>query len=221
MRKELISELKKKLSNGPDILGRDYYSNSAVLVPLVFCNGEEHLLFEKRAPHIKQGNEICFPGGHFDKNRDSSYLETALRESKEELGIERESIEVIGQLDTLVSPRGVIIECFLGSVELDSTRELVLDSTEVSEAFVIPLSWFIENQPEIYHTRVEIQSSYHDTDGTEQILLPVEKLGLPAHYKDNRGEWIYQVVVYKCEPYTIWGFTAAIVYNLINKVFLP
>jgi len=213
-----IVELKKKLLKGHDILGRDQYANSAVLVPLVFIRGEQHLLFEKRAQHIKQGSEVCFPGGHFDTKCDSSFLETALRETREELGIEPGSVEIIGQLDTLVSPRGVIVEIFLGCVELSDLSELELDRSEVDEAFTVPLSWFIKNPPEIYYNRVEIQSSYIDEQGKEQILLPVEKLGLPSLYKKNRSEWMPRVIVYKREPDIIWGLTAAIVHNLVTKV---
>ncbi len=220
MRKAQILELKKKLLEGHDILGRDQYANSAVLVPLISIKGESHLLFEKRAPHIKQGNEVCFPGGHFDKNFDSGYLQTALRETREELGIDPESIEILGQLDTLVSPRGVIVESYLGYIKLIDVDELDLDKTEVDETFTVPLSWFIENPPEIYHNRVEIQSSHRDEQGKEQILLPVEKLGLPLHYKKNRSEWLARVIVYRREPYMIWGLTAAIVYNMINKLKL-
>lgn len=213
-----ILELKKKLLKGPDILGRDQYANSSVLVPLVFVKGEEHLLFEKRAQHIKQGSEICFPGGHFDKKCDSSFLETALRETREELGIDPGSVEIIGQLDTLVSPRGVIVEIFLGCIELSDISELELDRSEVDEAFTVPLSWFVKNPPEIYHNRIEIQPSFIDEQGKEQILLPVEKLGLPSLYKKNRSEWMPRVIVYKREPDIIWGLTAAIVHNLITKV---
>lgn len=218
MQEAHVLELKEKLSKGPGILGRDQYANSAVLVPLVTVEGEEHLLFEKRAQHIKQGSEICFPGGHFDKKCDSSFLDTALRETREELGIDPNSVDIIGQLDTLVSPRGVIVEIFLGSVELRDLSELELDRSEVGEAFTVPLSWFIENPPEIYHNRVEIQSSFVDEQGNEQILLPVEKLGLPSLYKRNRSEWMPRVIVYKREPDIIWGLTAAIVHNLVTKV---
>jgi coenzyme A diphosphatase NUDT7 len=218
MRDAQIVELKEKLSKGHDILGRDQYANSAVLVPLVYIKGEQHLLFEKRAQHIKQGSEVCFPGGHFDKKRDSSFLSTALRETNEELGIGSDSIDIIGQLDTLVSPRGVIVEIFLGCVELDDLSELELDRSEVEEAFTVPLSWFLKNPPEIYHNRVEIQSSFMDEHGKVQVLLPVDKLGLPALYKKNRSEWMPRVTVYKREPDIIWGLTAAIVHNLVTKV---
>lgn len=219
MEKTRISELKTKLLSSPDILGREGYVNTAVLVPLLLIDGVECLLFERRAPHIKQGNEICFPGGHFDGELDSSYLDTALRETREELGINSSSVEIIGQLDTLVTPRGVIIESYFAAVELTNPADLQIDRTEVDEVFTVPLSWFFNNPPEVYHTRVEIQSSYKDSNGNERILLPVEELGLPSRYKKNRSEWKHRVIVYKKNPHIIWGLTAAIVYNLVQKIY--
>ena len=82
----------------------------------------------------------------------------------------------------------------------------------------MPLSWFEENPPEIYTTRVELQASYI-ADGQEKILLPVDKLGLPAKYKHNRSEWLHPVVVYSYSPDIIWGLTAAVVKNSMDKVF--
>lgn len=220
MNTKKIEQIKKNLADTFDILGRDHYSSSAILVPIICVDNEEHLLFEKRAPHIKQGNEICFPGGHYDPEKDSDFLETALRETQEELGISREEITIIGQLDTLVSPRGLIVECFLGLVHRESIESLTLEKNEVAEVFTIPVSWFKKNPPEKYHTRVEIQSSYVDKDGREKVLLPVKELGLPQHYQDKRSEWFHRVFVYHLKKDILWGLTAAVVENLIRKVFL-
>jgi peroxisomal coenzyme A diphosphatase NUDT7 len=219
MRSSRLIELQQKLEKSPGILGRNEYFLSAILVPLVEIEGEEHLLFEIRADHIRQGGEVCFPGGHYDSRKDSSYLETALRETHEELGIQPDSIKLIGQLDTLVSPRGIIVECFLGAIDIGNLGELQLDAEEVAEVFSVPVRWFLDNPPEVYHTRVETQSSYIDDQGRKKVLLPVEDLGLPARYKKNRSEWIRRVVVYRRGSQIIWGLTAAIVENLIAQLF--
>lgn len=219
MRSSRIIELQRKLANPPGILGRNEYFLSAILVPLVEIEGEEHLLFEIRADHIRQGGEVCFPGGQYDSRKDASYLETALRETYEELGIQHDSIRLIGQLDTLVSPRGIIVECFLGAIDISNLDELLLDTEEVAEVFSVPVRWFAENPSEVYHTRVETQSSYIDDQGNKKVLLPVEDLGLPERYKKNRSEWIRRVVVYRRGSHIIWGLTAAIVENLIDQLF--
>jgi peroxisomal coenzyme A diphosphatase NUDT7 len=219
MRSSRLIELQEKLAKSPGILGRSEYFLSAILVPLVEVDGEEHLLFEVRADNIRQGGEVCFPGGQHDRRKEDSFLQTALRETHEELGVNSSSIYIIGQLDTLVSPRGIIVECFLGALEKSILNELHLDTTEVAEVFTVPVRWFVDNPPEVYHTRVETQSSYIDEQGKKKILLPVEDLGLPARYKKNRSEWIRRVIVYRRGSRIIWGLTASIVENIIDQLF--
>lgn len=206
------------LSELPGILCRDLYFNSAVLVPFLLIGDEYHLLFQKRAADIRQGSEICFPGGRYDSNLDRDFQETALRETVEELGLSREKVAIAGCLGTLVTPRGVIVETFIGRLDINNLDELKPAPSEVEEVFTIPVSWFIENSPEIYYTRVEVQSSYTDSDGKKQILLPVEELGLPAMYGQNLDGMNYRVVVYKTKRCLIWGLTATIVHEMIQRI---
>ena len=202
----------------PGIMGRDLYYNAAVLVPFVFIGEEYHLLFQKRAAGIRQGNEICFPGGGYDGSLDRTFQETAIRETVEELGVAREKIAISGRLDTLVTPRGIIVETFLGTLAVRELGELKPAAQEVEKIFTIPVSWFIDHTPEIYFTRVEMQPSSIGPDGEKQIFLPVDELGLPAKYGQNREGMKHRVVVYKTENHLIWGMTAAIVYEMIQKI---
>ena len=205
----------------PGILGRDLYFNSAVLVPFIVIDDELQILFQKRAADIRQGSEICFPGGRHDQNLDADFRETAIRETAEELGIAGNKIAVSRYFGTLVTPRGVIVEAFIGRLAVDSLKDLKPDPREVEEIFSLPVSWFIDNKPEIYFTRVEVQSTFTDPEGKKQILLPVEELGLPAKYGKNRKGMNYRVVVYKTPNHIIWGITAGILFELINKITTP
>jgi len=117
MNKELLDKLKENFPKEPGILGRDTYFNSAVLIPLIFRHGEYYLLFQKRAAHIRQGGDICFPGGGFEEEHDKSFLDTALRETQEEIGIHPDDVNIIGQLDTMVAPIGAVIEIYVGTIE--------------------------------------------------------------------------------------------------------
>lgn len=68
----------------PGILGRDKYSNYAVLLPIIEQHNEPHILFEVRAYELRrQPGEICFPGGRVDQS-DATEKETAIRETIEE-----------------------------------------------------------------------------------------------------------------------------------------
>ena len=114
VRRDDIERLSSVLPEVPGIQGRHRYFNSAVLVPFVRLQGEYHLLFQVRATNIRQGDEVCFPGGAFEEGVDDSYLETALRETEEELGLRKNQIEILGRLDTLVVPMGTALEPYVG-----------------------------------------------------------------------------------------------------------
>ena len=63
------------LKSSPEILGKDKYFSSAVLIPLFNEEDQLHVLFEKRANTIRQGGEVSFPGGEFDPDKDNDLQE--------------------------------------------------------------------------------------------------------------------------------------------------
>jgi 8-oxo-dGTP pyrophosphatase MutT (NUDIX family) len=72
---------------------------AAVLVPLYQKDGQYHIVFIKRTEKVRDHKgQISFPGGARDKD-DRTLLHTAVRESREEIGLRAEDIEVIGELD--------------------------------------------------------------------------------------------------------------------------
>ncbi len=214
-----LSRLKTQLPAYPGILEREQYFHSAVLIPLFFQKQEYHFVFQKRARHIRQGGEICFPGGQYDPRYDAHCEETAIRETEEELGLSRNHISVIGQLDTLITPHGVVIEPFVSEFHIHSLSELVPDPGEVEDVFTLPVRFFEQTPPEEYGIRIEMQSSYVDQDGTETILLPVRELGIPDRYATSWGGRPYRILVYKTHQDVIWGITAKLIYYFIHTVF--
>ncbi|GAB6161692.1 NUDIX domain-containing protein [Desulfothermus naphthae] len=217
MNKETLNLLKKNLSPIPGIMGREKFFNAAVLIPLLEKGEEYFFLFEKRAYNIRQGGEISFPGGEFDPTQDRSCVNAALRETEEEIGLSREKIEVIGRLDTFVSPRGLIIESFIGILNIDE-NDLHPDEREVEEIFTIPVSWFEKNPPEKYRANVEVKPYFINENGEKIFTFPVDNLGLPPQYKDPWPSLDYDVFVFK-NPYTIvWGITARLIVEFILKI---
>jgi coenzyme A diphosphatase NUDT7 len=213
-----LNKLRQILPANPGILRKEEYFNSAVLIPLVEIIGEYHFLFEKRSEKIRQGGEICFPGGEHDAGNDKSFKETAVRETIEELGIKKESIKIIGALDTLIGPMGVTVDSFIAEVKITNLNDLQIDKTEVEKVFTVPVSFFMENPPEIFHVRLEVHPSFIDEHGNKVELLPVKELKLPDKYANPWGGRKRKVFVYKVNGEVIWGITAALVYEVIEKI---
>ena len=208
----IINTLKTNLPKVPGILGKDEFLNSAVLIPILFIENEYYLLFEKRSQNIKQGGEICFPGGRVDED-DLDSVYTALRETKEEIGVPREKITILGKMDTLFGPRGVLVEPIVAHMNIDNLDELIIDESEVEKAFLVPIAFFENNEPEVFkiHSTVE-HTSYNSNGEVEDLILPND-YGNDTYYKTIR-----EVLVYKTQGEVIWGITARLVYELIQTL---
>ncbi|MFC1948822.1 NUDIX hydrolase [Chloroflexota bacterium] len=116
---------------------------AAVLVPIFIKQGEYHILFTRRTERVKDHKgQISFPGGVYEE-RDDSLLDTALRESREEVGLEAEAVEVLGELDdmpTLVT--NYIITPFVAVIPWPYPFKL--HPGEVDEIFGVPLSALLD-----------------------------------------------------------------------------
>lgn len=212
-----LEKIKKRLPKVPGIQGRDEFLNSVVLVPLVEINGEYCMLFEKRSPNIRQGGEVCFPGGVHDPD-DADLKRTALRETFEEIGIGEDRITILGALDTIVAPVGTIVDGFLGVLNIDSLDDIAINNDEVDYVFTVPLSYFESREPELYHARTFVHPFYTDENGRKVTLFPSKELGMPEAYWKPWGGRKYRIYVYRYNNEIIWGMTARFVYDLVNKL---
>ncbi len=213
-----IKSIKKKLPSIPDVIGREFALNSAILIPLIEIEGEYHILFEERNAKIRQGSEICFPGGKVDSNIDCTFQDSAVRETVEELGLPRDNIEILGCFNTLTSHMGVIVNTFVAELKISSIDDLKPAPNEVARVFTLPVSYFKENPPKTYKIRIEAQPSYIDADGNEIVTFPCRELGLPERYLKPWGNNNHRVVVYQTDKGVIWGMTAKVVLELINLI---
>lgn len=218
MSKITLENITLALANTSDILGKEKYLNSAVLIPLIEMEEKYHLLFEKRANNIRQGGEVSFPGGEFDPKKDQTLRHTALRETSEELGIPTEKVKVIGKMGTLVAPMGVTVDPFVGFLAINDLNELKIDKNEVDKIFSVPVEHFLKQKPDEYTVKLEVHPSYIDEKGKEVELLPVQKLGLPLRYAKPWKNGSHRVLVYNSTEEVIWGITAEIVYELCKMI---
>lgn len=177
----------------------------SVLLPLIEIDGELNLIYEVRSKSIRQPGEISFPGGRIEEDEGPEFA--AVRETHEELGIEESNIEIISELDFATSKSGSFVYTFLGHIKNTDSKKINYNKDEVSELFFVPLSYFLENEPEKYFMN----------------YLPKADSDFPYHMvnegKDYNWENIrYPVYFYKYKDYIIWGLTAKVTYSFIRKI---
>ncbi|HET6420751.1 MAG TPA: CoA pyrophosphatase [Geobacteraceae bacterium] len=119
---------------------------SAVLVPVFLKNGEYHLLFTKRTENLNHHRgEISFPGG-VRQPEDEDSLRTALRETREEVGIEPDGVEILGVLDDFYSIHGYLITPYVGMIP--AACDYRVNSSEIERIIEVPLRHLLN--PDIF-----------------------------------------------------------------------
>ena len=214
MNKEDLILLTKNLPSVQGILGKEEYFNSAVLIPLISIDNEYNFLFEKRAANIRQAGEICFPGGEIDLNLDNDFIQAAIRETEEEVGIPVNKIKVLGFLDTLIGPRGITIDPVIAEVKIKNLDECILDKREVEKIFLVPVSYFEKNKPEEFKIISNYNYTMYNEEGNEESLIPQQNNDDDGTYKES----IRKVLVYKTHGEIIWGITARLIYEVVKKL---
>lgn len=195
---KLALEIQNRTPKPMDVKGK-----FAVLIPLINRNDRWEILYELRSNNIAQPGEVSFPGGKVEEGE--SFKQAAVRETMEELGIDRENINLIGELDFLVSYANFTIHCFLGMIMNIEFEEIKPNPDEVAEIFTVPLCFFTENDPLIHDLPLRTENSesfpYH--------LIPNGR-----DYNFRVGK--HRVLFYEYEDYTIWGYTARMTKQLAD-----
>ncbi len=214
-----VEHLKKRLPNMPKLNGRDEYIRSAVMALMVPVDGVYHLALQKRHPDIRQGHEICFPGGRISRSQDRFATDTAVRETEEEMGIDSGRIEILGPLDFVIAPTGNLVQVVLGLAHVAGLKSFHPNPEEVTRLLFPPLKWFRDHPPETYHIQLRAFPDVELPDGSREILFPTRELGLPSRY---HGAWDgarMPVIVYRYDGETIWGITARIIRDLVDRAY--
>lgn len=169
---------------------------AAVLIPIVERPSGLTVILTQRATHLRHHpGQISFPGGRYEST-DGNLMVTALRETEEEIGLERSQIEVVGQLQDYPVISNYLIRPFVGFVQPpadnavdtdpNASLQLTRQRSEVADIFEVPLA---------------------------------ELLHQPNHYVYKLQRFIYPEVYFI--PYqqrNIWGATAGILRELADHL---
>ncbi len=143
MRDEIIRRLAERgIGPAEGAAGAEGRVQAAILVPLIDRAEGLTLLFTRRTEHLSDhAGQISFPGGRMEPG-DGDSVETALRESEEEIGLPRANVELLARLDAYDTTTGYVITPIVGLVR--PPLKLALDSREVAEAFEVPLGFLLD-----------------------------------------------------------------------------
>jgi len=163
---------------------------SAVLIPLVdLPDGSAAIMFTKRSAGLRSHRgEVSFPGGKADLE-DGSLVETACRETWEELGIPQDQIQIWAEMPPLASKdRGDYTATpIVGHIQNFNQSNLKINPSEVGEAFCVPISQLCDSQ---YHGYTQFRT---------------KKMG-------------YSLPVYFGPPHVIWGLTGIMTFQLLKAL---
>ena len=120
---------------------------AGVLIPVIEHEGALSVLLTQRAADLKNhAGQVSFPGGRMEEH-DADVRMTALRETREEVGIDPGHVSVIGYLDSMPTITGYAVTPVVGLVS--TAAELTIDRTEVEYAFEVPLDYMLDARNDV------------------------------------------------------------------------
>ncbi|MES2627891.1 MAG: CoA pyrophosphatase [Bacteroidota bacterium] len=153
---------------------------SAVMLLLFPVNEEIHVLFIQRTEFGTHSGQLAFPGGKKDPE-DQDLLDTAIRETWEEIGIAQDKITILGKLsEVYIPPSNFLAQPYVGW--MDRFPDLTLQPAEVQQVLTISLKQLFD--PE--------------NRKSKEMVLPVFDVTVDVPYFDVNG-------------YTLWGATALMI----------
>lgn len=159
---------------------------AAVLVPVIDQDDPELVLTLRARDLAHHPGQVCFPGGAIERPGETA-VETALRETREEIGVPETAIRPIGFLDRYDTVSDYRVLPVVGL--LQPGLEWAPDRTEVDEVFTVPLSYITD------HSR--FRRTAREYQGVTHTIWSLT--------------WDERV---------IWGVTAAIIRNLVDRLEL-
>lgn len=134
------------------VIARPGLIPAAVLLPIFEKNSEAHFLLTLRTHTVDtHKGQISFPGGGREKD-DRTIHDTALRETFEEVGIQPQAIQIIGDLDDVIAVSDHLVTPVVATIP--HPYDFKVSAEEIEELIEIPLSFFMD----LSNCRVEERS---------------------------------------------------------------
>lgn len=200
--------IKKLTQKTPDLMNKHNFLVSAVLLPIIEGNNGPEILFEVRSMKLdRQPGEICLPGGKVEADELVDPGIAAVREVSEELGLNKNDVNIISPLDFMVTPMGAVIYPYVG--EILFPERIMVNREEVDRIFTVPLSFLLNNPPQV--SSVEVATRYGED-------FPLHRV--PEKYRGGgwKKNWFYPTYIFEYENYFIWGMTAIILQHFLDKL---
>ena len=116
---------------------------AAVTLLLYPKDGEYCILLNKRTDTVDDHKgEISFPGGRKDPE-DKTLLDTALRETHEEMGISPDDVDILGEIDDVPTNTSYLISTFVGTIPYP--YKFAPSEAEVAEVLEVPISTLMDH----------------------------------------------------------------------------
>ncbi|MCL2336028.1 MAG: CoA pyrophosphatase [Firmicutes bacterium] len=202
--KKPVAQLRECLP--ANIIALENLRINAVLLPLVEINGVTEVLFEVRSKQLKwQPGEICFPGGQVEgPDEMANPVNTAIRETTEELGLQRGDIEILTPMGFMFAPMGTVNYAYVG--RLIAPERIKPNREEVESVFTVPLSFLTANRP---------QASKMDVATRLNEDFPLHRV--PEVYRSGwYKRWSYLTYFYEYGEHFIWGMTAILLHHFLE-----
>ena len=207
-----VEKIRQSLAEHHPLKNSQVHKRASVLIPLLESEGEIYVMLTRRSSEMRSHpGQVSFPGGKQDRNDEDS-LQTALRETYEEIGLPGEKVDVIGMLDQILSLHYYLVTPYVGLIPSDFVP--VPNTDEIESVFKVPLAFFMKSEnhwseeKQIFTSSVFVHHfEYHGYDIwglTAKLIFRLLEVGMgyvpdfPVHHPDS-PTWMARTLEYSGE----------------------